>query len=687
MAAQPSPVQYETSVYQAGLHDHRPPFTFKSEEWEPLALARLSASSKGYVHGNAGSGGTYKKNLAAFEKYSIVPNRLVPSLKDSEGNSLFSDSSTTVLGQKLNFPIAMAPVGVLRIFNPEGEIAAAKAANAVGVTYIMSTASSTSIEDVAEANGDDGHRWYQLYWPPNANNDITISILNRAKKAGFKALFVTLDTYVLGWRPSDMDNGYNPFLHADRIGVEVGFTDPVFQAHFKKEKGYEIYEASKNHAIDQEGGSIGEAAREWASLVFPGHSHTWEDIKFLQEHWDGPIVLKGIQSVSDAKKAVEAGVQGIVVSNHGGRQQDGGAASLSMLPKIVDAVGSKLDILFDSGIRCGADALKAIALGAKLPAVLETVKKDTPNKGKRFYKCQNWKETMGKCDMFLWEEEAATRAEAALLNQSRTEPRYQEDVRLPPRQEQFSVTPTPSYDFRAPSLRAPSQAGTFLSNYTNSNALDDGEETEDDFEEAMIKAEHDTQPIAQTIESLESHLPAPATPRTNRADPMVTPGKRKYSDIGLETPQTMRQPQLGLHDSGYGGGDASERRASKRRAVDSDFLTMASPQSSPTPSRFRNAEETAVTQQTLFKDISAALTTHGVRLSDRVNHSLSQVCARYERKTHGLGKGREIARLALTAREAKVAELEHRINTLGAELNTERAIVKHLREAGDDDTL
>lgn len=159
--------------------------------------------------------------------------------------------------------------------------------------------------------------------------------------------------------------GYNPFLHADRIGVEVGFTDPVFQAHFKKEKGYEINEVSKNQAVDMEGGAVGEAAMEWTGIVFPGHSHTWEDIKFLQQHWDGPIVLKGIQSVSDAKKAAEAGVQGIVVSNHGGRQQDGGAASLSMLPKIVDAVGSRLDIFFDSGVRCGADALKAIALGAK----------------------------------------------------------------------------------------------------------------------------------------------------------------------------------------------------------------------------------------------------------------------------------------------------------------------------------
>jgi len=162
-----------------------------------------------------------------------------------------------------------------------------------------------------------------------------------------------------------MDNGYNPFIHADRIGVEIGFTDPVFKKHFKDKHGYDMNDSAKNHAVDMEGGAVGDAAREWTSIVFPGHSHTWEDIKFLQEHWDGPIVLIGIQSVHDAKKAVEAGVQGIVVSNHGGRQQDGGVASLSMLPKIVDAVGEKLDIFFDSGVRCGADALKAIALGAK----------------------------------------------------------------------------------------------------------------------------------------------------------------------------------------------------------------------------------------------------------------------------------------------------------------------------------
>lgn len=275
----------------------------------------------------------------------------------------------------------------------------------------------------------------------------------------------------------------------------------------------------------------------------------------------------------------------------------------------------------------------------RLPAVLETVKKDTPNKGKRFYKCQNWKETANKCDLFLWEEEASTRAEAALLNQSRTEPRPQDEtnVRPPPRPDHPSVTPTPSYDFRAPGLREPSHASTVPSSHYNT-ALDDGEETEDEFEEAMIKAEHDTVQIAAMTERLESHMAAPMTPRANQAEPMVTPGKRKYTEMGLETPQTMRQPQLGLHDSGYGGGELSERHASKRRAVDSEFLDQISPQSTPTPLRYRNVEDTAV-EHTLFQDICDALTPHGVRLGLRADYSIQQVCTRYERKTQGLVKG------------------------------------------------
>ncbi|KAL2280201.1 hypothetical protein FJTKL_12668 [Diaporthe vaccinii] len=377
----PDAVALEQSVYQAGLHSAKPPFTFQPSEWEPQAKAVLSSNSWGYIHGNCGAGSTYRKNLAAFDRWSIVPRRLVPSRTDpATGAEAFADTSTTVLGQELPFPVAIAPIGVQKIFHPEGEIAAGRASDTVGVPYTLSTASSTSIEEVAQAIDSQRDRerevqgqsrgksktprWYQLYWPSREHDDITISLLSRAKKAGYTALFVTLDTYVLGWRPSDMDNGYNPFIHPDRIGVEIGLTDPVFQRKFKEEHGYDIEEARRNES-EATGHNLGEAAQEWAKIVFPGHSHSWEDVEFLKKHWDGPIVLKGIQSVADARKCVEVGVQGIVVSNHGGRQQDGGVSSLGMLPRIAEVVGDKHDIFLDSGIRCGADIIKALALGAK----------------------------------------------------------------------------------------------------------------------------------------------------------------------------------------------------------------------------------------------------------------------------------------------------------------------------------
>ncbi|KAJ4171258.1 hypothetical protein NW754_015021 [Fusarium falciforme] len=362
-------LEYEKSIFDAGLHFARPSFTFQSSEWEPMAKNVLSATSWGYIHGNCGAGSTYRNNLTSFTRWSIVPRRLVPSRKDDTGNERFSDTTTTVLGQTLPFPVAIAPIGVQKIFNPEGEAATARATASLGIPYILSTASSISIEDVASANGAGAPRWYQLYWPSREHDDITISLLKRAKAAGYTALFVTLDTYVLGWRPSDLDNGYNPFIHPDHIGVEIGLTDPVFQKQFKEKHGYDISSAPSGVYQSAQGGatgaSLGPAAREWAKIIFPGHSHSWEDVEFLKKHWDGPIALKGIQSVHDAKKCVEVGVQGIVVSNHGGRQQDGGASSLGMLPKIVDAVGDKIDVIFDSGIRCGADIIKAIALGAK----------------------------------------------------------------------------------------------------------------------------------------------------------------------------------------------------------------------------------------------------------------------------------------------------------------------------------
>jgi len=338
------PSDYQTEIYVRGLTGIRPRFSFDVNEWGPAAKEVLPANAWGYVHGSAGMRETDDNNLAAFRKWGIVPNRLVPTRKP--------DLSTKVLGLDLPYPIALAPVGVLKIFHEDGECGVAKAAASVGVPYTLSTAAASSIEEVATASGD-GMRWYQLYWPPNEHNDITVSILKRAQDNGYKVLVVTLDTYILGWRPEDENHAYNPFLKPDSIGVDCGFTDPVFRAHFKQETGKEIEE------------DMGKAAVEWAHIIFPGYSHSWEDVAFLKQHWNGPIVLKGIQTVRDAKKAVEVGVQGIVVSNHGGRQVDGCIASLDMLPEIAAAVGDKLEILYDSGIRSGADIAKALALGAK----------------------------------------------------------------------------------------------------------------------------------------------------------------------------------------------------------------------------------------------------------------------------------------------------------------------------------
>ncbi|WBW71293.1 FMN-dependent alpha-hydroxy acid dehydrogenase [Schizosaccharomyces osmophilus] len=339
------PKSYESEIYDNGLNFERPSISVDPSKWEPLAIERLSKDAAGYVYGSAGTRETTDKNHESYKRWSIIPNRLV--------KSDFPDLRTKLFGREYSFPIALGPVGVQRIVNPEGEHGSSKAATLEHVPYVISTAASMSFEEIAESSGP-GERWYQLYWPSNENNDITASLLKRAKSIDCKVLVVTLDTYILGWRPSDMDNGYDPFLKPDKIGVALGLSDPVFRKRFKQEHGVEVEE------------DLHKAAREFSGIIFPGLSHDWEDLKFIRENWDGPIVLKGIQSVADAKKAAEFGVDGIVVSNHGGRQQDGGVASLTMLPKIVDAVGDKLEILFDSGIRSGSDIVKALALGAKM---------------------------------------------------------------------------------------------------------------------------------------------------------------------------------------------------------------------------------------------------------------------------------------------------------------------------------
>ncbi|OKL62211.1 hypothetical protein UA08_02890 [Talaromyces atroroseus] len=257
------------------------------------------------------------------------------------------DTSVELFGQKYPNPLLMAPIGVQSIAHDDKETGLAEACAEVDVPYILSTASGSSFEDVAASCGD-GKKWYQLYWPKD--NDITLSLLKRAKKNGFDALVVTLDTWTLAWRPADLDTGYLPFIAG--VGTEFGLSDPVFRAKFEDRSGSKVEDARL------------EASREWIQGIF-GANRTWDDLGFLRKNWNGPLILKGIQHVEDAKAALKHGCDGIVVSNHGGRQLDGAIGSLEVLPEIVDAVGKDMTVLFDSGIRTGSDIVKAISLGAK----------------------------------------------------------------------------------------------------------------------------------------------------------------------------------------------------------------------------------------------------------------------------------------------------------------------------------
>jgi len=236
----------------------------------------------------------------------------------------------------------LAPVGVQSIVHPEAEIAVGKAAGAHGVPVILSTASSYTMEQVAEAMGD-ASRWYQLYWPKD--RDLAASFVARAGQAGYGAIVVTLDTWLLGWRPRDLQHAYLPFLKGE--GVANYFSDPVFRAALER-------------APEED---LGPAIGHWA-YQFANPTVTWADLAWLREQTSLPIVLKGILHAEDARRAVEQGVDGLIVSNHGGRQVDGAIGALDALPEIREAVGGELAVLFDSGIRTGADIFKALALGA-----------------------------------------------------------------------------------------------------------------------------------------------------------------------------------------------------------------------------------------------------------------------------------------------------------------------------------
>lgn len=325
--------QYE--IYLNGMTGAVPRLPTDLTRLEELTEQRLGPGPVGYVAGSAGDGSTARANRAALRRRRIVPRML----RDVHERDL----SVEVLGRSLPAPLALAPVGVLSIMHPDAECAAARAAAAQGVPFTLSSASSTPMEQVAEAMGD-AERWFQLYWPKDP--EVGRSFLNRAKAAGFTALVVTLDTPMLAWRPRDLDQAYLPFLHG--VGTANYFSDPAFRAGLAKP-----VQEDPNAAVMHFVGMFSDPAK------------TWPDLAFLRENWDGPIVLKGILHPDDARAAADAGMDGVVVSNHGGRQVAGSIGAADALPRVVEAVGDRLTVLFDSGVRTGDDIFKALALGAR----------------------------------------------------------------------------------------------------------------------------------------------------------------------------------------------------------------------------------------------------------------------------------------------------------------------------------
>jgi isopentenyl diphosphate isomerase/L-lactate dehydrogenase-like FMN-dependent dehydrogenase len=326
---------YQYEIYLEGLGGKLLEYPTSYSELEAKARESLSPESYGYVAGGAGEEITVRSNREAFDRWRIVPRMLVDVRE--------RDLRTHLFGTDMPAPVMLAPIGVTSIVHKEAERAVARAARELGLTMILSNAASTTMEDVAVELGD-SPRWFQLYWP--TNNEMAASFVRRAKDAGYTAIVVTLDTRILAWRPRDLARGYLPFLKGE--GVANYFSDPVFRDNLEQPPE------------DDPQAAVG----LWATL-FSNPGLNWDDLAFLQDHTDLPILLKGVLHPDDARRAVDAGIDGLIVSNHGGRQVDGSVAALEALPDVVEAVPDELPVLFDSGIRTGADIVKALSLGAR----------------------------------------------------------------------------------------------------------------------------------------------------------------------------------------------------------------------------------------------------------------------------------------------------------------------------------
>ena len=308
-----------------------PEWPVTADDWERAAEEKLDAGAFGYIAGGAGAESTMRANLDAFGKWRIRPRMLA-------GN-VVRDLSVEVLGMRSPGPFFLAPIGVLSIVHEGAEVAVGEASASSGVPMLLSSAATRSIQEVAATNAP---RWFQLYW---ANDrEICASFVRRAEEAGYGAIVVTLDTLTLGWRPRDLRHSYLPFIKGEGCGQF--FSDPVFLSRLDKPPGEDLLTA---------------AAMMLAT--FSNLGLTWDDLDWLRRQTELPLLVKGVLTADDARRALEHGIDGVVVSNHGGRQVDGAVGALDALVEVRDALPDTV-VLMDGGVRCAADVFKAVALGA-----------------------------------------------------------------------------------------------------------------------------------------------------------------------------------------------------------------------------------------------------------------------------------------------------------------------------------
>lgn len=327
-----------------------PPRIINIEDLRRAAKRRLPRVVFDYIDGGAEDERTLRANCHAFEEVTFRPRCAVAAPA--------CDLRVSVLGRSLSMPLILAPVGSSRLMYPRGEEAAASAAGAAGIAYALSTLSGCRLEDVAAASK--GLLWYQLYLV--GGRDCALSAIERAKAAGFSALVVTIDTAVAGMRERDLRNGAKELLSGN-LRSKLPFVSqllikPRWLVEFLADGGLMKF---PNVVIPGKGPML--YADVTAALE---HSVvTWEDLEWIRRAWDGPIVIKGIHTRDDARRAVDVGANALVVSNHGGRQLDSVPPTLRILPEVVASVGDQIEVLLDGGIRRGSDIVKALCLGAR----------------------------------------------------------------------------------------------------------------------------------------------------------------------------------------------------------------------------------------------------------------------------------------------------------------------------------